>query len=149
MEQVSQFSTALSSGTGRRPHPVLQQYAHLPPLIEPGTRADPASVHRLAELLESFGESADINLQFVGITGTQGWHVTMEPGQAAAREDLVENADLELIMRLDTWTEIASGSLSPLVAFGSGRMRVRGDVGLAKRLLRHLATSPDAVVDIC
>jgi putative sterol carrier protein len=106
-------------------------------------------MNRLADLLHSFGEQATVNIRLVGVSGTRIWHLKLEPEQTMAVEGAVENPALELIMRPTTWTEIATGSLSPLLAFGSGRMRVRGDVGLAKRLLKYVASSSDAIVDIC
>lgn len=148
MEQVTEFP---GSAPTRRSaaNDVIERYARLPALIEPGTVAGPESLHRLAELLSTFGETTTVNLHFAGVTGTQRWNVKVDPKGAAAKEGAAAGPGLELIMRPETWTEIATGSLSPLLALGSGRMRIRGDLELGKRLLRHLATSSDAIVQIC
>ena len=50
--------------------------------------------------------------------------------------------------RSETWQEIACGKLSPIEAFVSGKLRVRGDTELGKRLVKEL-TEDDGVVDIC
>jgi putative sterol carrier protein len=49
-----------------------------------------------------------------------------------------ESSDLELILDASTWSEISSGELSLLEAFAHGRMRVRGDVDDARRLVQQL-----------
>jgi putative sterol carrier protein len=46
---------------------------------------------------------------------------------------------VEVITTSQTWSEIASGRMAPHDAFLGGHMRVRGSVGLAQRLLKHLA----------
>jgi putative sterol carrier protein len=150
MERVSDVTpSSASGGQPTRPHPSVQRYARLPALIDAPATEIAASLGRLTDLLSAFEEPATVNLHFVGASGTQRWHLALGGQRATTAEGAAEDPALEVIMRPDTWTEIASGSLSPLLAFGSGRMRVRGDIGLAKRLLRHLATSSDAIVEIC
>jgi hypothetical protein len=152
VERITELQSEQQKETHRqpgRPHPLVQRYARLPALVEPGITDIAASLKRLAELLASTGESATVNLHFVGVAGTQRWHLRLDPERTVAVEGEARNPTLEVITRPDVWREIAAGSLSPLLAFGSGLARVRGDIGLAKRLLRSLATSPDAVVEIC
>ena len=50
----------------------------------------------------------------------------------------VSRADLEILTTADVWAEIAAGRLSPLAAFGAGKLRVRGDIGLARVMARRL-----------
>ncbi len=152
MERITDLQSEQQRETHRQsgwPHPLVQRYARLPALVEPGTTDIAASLQRLAELLASTGKSATINLHFVGIAGTQRWHLRLDPERTVAGKGEADNPTLEVITRPNVWIEIAAGSLSPLLAFGSGLARVRGDIGLAKRLLRSLATSPDAIVEIC
>jgi putative sterol carrier protein len=132
-----------------RSQAVLQRFARLPPLIEPGSGDIEASVQRLAEVLSTSGESATLSLHLVGVAGIQRWHVRVEPKGATAGKGGAEGPNLELVTSPGAWLEIASGELSPLSAFGAGRLRVRGDIALGRRLLRHTATAPDAVVDFC
>jgi hypothetical protein len=52
--------------------------------------------------------------------------------------DDVGRADLEILTTADVWTAIAAGRVSPLAAFGAGKLRVRGDIGLARQMARRL-----------
>jgi len=152
MKRVSDITPSPPPAGGAepaRPHPSVQRYARLPALIEAPASEVAASLSRLADLLSAFEEAATINLHVVGASGTQRWHLALGGQRATADEGTAQDPSLEVITQVDAWAEIASGSLSPLLAFGSGRLRIRGDIGLAKRLLRFLATSPDAIVEIC
>src|ERR1700690_3474072 len=110
-----------------------------------GVKSDPRSTFdRLAELL------APSKLR-----GTlQIWLVSDEPSQAescfrltsAAKKWSVSTAaakkvNVELAMKPEVWSQIASGRLAPHDAFLSGRMRVRGNTALAQEMLKHLAGS--------
>src|SRR5437588_11458893 len=151
MNQVSDMSThGPVSGAVQQPSSSsIQNLARFPRLVERGEGEIEVSLHRLAELLSSFDGSGSINFHYVAADRTYAWQVLLEPNRARVAQGAAEGAALELIIRPSTWLEIASGSLSPLLAFGSGRMRIRGDINLAKSLLRHVATSPQAVVEIC
>ncbi len=48
-------------------------------------------------------------------------------------------AGFEVITSPETWLAIAEGTLAPLDAFTGGRMRVRGDTGLGRRVMTYLA----------
>ena len=49
----------------------------------------------------------------------------------------------------DTWLQIAQGKLNPFDAFISGKLRVGGDVELAKRLVQHLSDPSVPYVSPC
>jgi putative sterol carrier protein len=53
-------------------------------------------------------------------------------------ETAVERPSLEIITDARTWTEIATGRIAPLEAFGQGKVRVRGDIELALLLARRV-----------
>jgi putative sterol carrier protein len=55
---------------------------------------------------------------------------------------------VEVITTSDTWKEIASGRLAPHDAFLGGRMRVRGDVRTAQRIVKHLSGS-EGLTSVC
>ena len=46
-------------------------------------------------------------------------------------------------MRPETWAQIAQGQLSPYEALYSGKLRVGGDLEMAKMIVKHL-TDPSA-----
>jgi putative sterol carrier protein len=55
---------------------------------------------------------------------------------------------MEVVTSEATWRRLANGSYSPVQAFLDGALRVRGDVALGKRVLRHLG-EPGGTVDVC
>jgi putative sterol carrier protein len=67
----------------------------------------------------------------------------MSPSGCEVLHDRAEHPDLEIILSADAWRRIATGVASPLEVFGSGLMRVRGDVRFARQVVRALP-SPDA-----
>jgi hypothetical protein len=75
------------------------------------------------------GDAPDAARRFhLGVT-TQGCSVIA---------DDVGRADLEILTTPEVWTAIAAGRMSPLAAFGTGKLRVRGDIGLARQMARRL-----------
>lgn len=77
--------------------------------------------------------------------GEEGRHrcLIMSPSGCEVLHDRADHPDLEVIVPADAWQQIASGVVSPLEVFGSGRMRVRGDMRLARSIVGALP-SPDA-----
>jgi len=69
---------------------------------------------------------------------TRRWCLTLTPGGCDVAESATSDPDLEILTDAATWFSIASGSASPLEAFGSGRVRVRGDIRLARVLARSV-----------
>lgn len=138
---------------GRPPGAALpsdfDRFARLPALIEPGQSDTGMSVTRLAELLHSFGSPATVVLTVIGAASTERWQIKISATKATASTGAAGTPDVEVITSPAVATAITSGSLSPVAAFGQGRLRIRGDLGLASRLLKHVAATPTAVVDIC
>jgi putative sterol carrier protein len=84
-------------------------------------------------------------MQLTIIDGKEGRQhcLIMSPSGCEVLHDRADHSDLEIILPTDAWQQIASGVVSPLEVFGSGRMRVRGDLRLARSIVAALA-SPDA-----
>jgi putative sterol carrier protein len=57
--------------------------------------------------------------------------------------------DVIVVLSRDTWLEIAQGRLAPYEALVAGRLRVGGDVGLAKRVTQHLSDPSVPYVEPC
>lgn len=91
-------------------------------------------VHRINENAGRLGiERA--TFQFV-LTGERGgaWVVSLANGLAELREGRAEQPDLTVELSEADFQEMVAGRLGALAAFMSGRLRVRGDLGLAMRL---------------
>jgi hypothetical protein len=109
-----------------------------------------ATFARLGELLASSGLRATLQVHLLDQADR---HDEADPHKSSFTVKLVDKkattgtralskADVELITTPETWLEIARGELPPHEAFFSGRMRVRGNVGLAQDMLKHIADSP-------
>jgi putative sterol carrier protein len=62
--------------------------------------------------------------------------VDVQPGSLATDEG---EPNVIVVLSPETWTAIAEGRLAPYDALFQGRMRVGGDVELAKRVTQHLS----------
>lgn len=135
----------------------MKRFATLKPLAQ--RRPDDAgeSLRALVRLLSSTPERGRIQLRLVGPSESQTWSVELgskgvkaakgaKPARSARRKDGAP--DVEIVTRAQTWDDIAEGALSPLEAFVTGKLRLRGDAELAKRIVRELAAD-DGEVDIC
>ena len=72
------------------------------------------------------------------------WCMTLGPDGGEASETQIERPDLEIITDKDTWLEIVEGRLPPIEAFGQGRLRIRGDLKLARIFASRMAATGGA-----
>jgi hypothetical protein len=128
----------------------MTEYAKLQPLTQPTRNDLGATFQRLWELASDCGEKAVLQFQILDGKRQLFWSVRLgEPNAAhAVQPHRADKPHFEVITRAETWWEVSAGTLSPLEAFLRGRMRWRGDLDLAERLLRHLAGS-GGTFDIC
>lgn len=110
---------------------------------EPTDRELDATFQRMAELLE--GADEEVRVQFQIFSGEKQLLWYLEPVEQVyqVRAERVDHPEFEIITKSETWWQIAQGSLSPLRAFIQGKMRVRGNIELGKRLLKQLASPED------
>lgn len=107
------------------------------------------TLERVAKALADSGEEGLVQVRMVGEQGPRHFHFKLTPKRCALQMEAAEKPTLELITRRETAWSVLDGSLSPLEAFLRGKMRIRGDAALGRRLLRQLASSPSAKFDIC
>jgi putative sterol carrier protein len=101
---------------------------------------------RVAEILKT-KNGRPLQLQFSivdnGAEEPTPWSVAITKEGAHVELKAAERPDVEIITGAETWWEIAEGKLSPLEAFLTGRLRVRGHIERAKRVFLHdLAAAP-------
>jgi hypothetical protein len=101
-------------------------------------RDDEILAHTFSRLAASIGPATRAGLITFTITGSGEWTLAVTPQGIQASEGAAESPDLHVICRTDVWLEIAAGQLSPLEAFGTGRLRIRGDIELARFLVSRL-----------
>jgi putative sterol carrier protein len=122
-----------------REHPILSKFAEpLPKLIEADTEDVSRGISRFGELLGSRTEPLSIGFHLTG-DGERYLRLLVDPQGAhlsEARAD--EQPDLEIIASEQAWRSIAAGAESPLSVMAAGRLRFRGNVLLASRVVHEL-----------
>jgi putative sterol carrier protein len=70
------------------------------------------------------------------ITGEGGgnWYATIKDGACAVTAGTAPNANLTLTMSGQDWLDMLAGKLSGQMAFMSGKLKLKGDMGLAMKL---------------
>jgi putative sterol carrier protein len=70
------------------------------------------------------------------ITGDQGgiWHAVIKDGACAVNEGAATNPNLTLTMASQDWLDMIGGKLSGQTAFMSGKLKLKGDMGLAMKV---------------
>jgi putative sterol carrier protein len=125
----------------------MQRFATFRPLTQRLRSEIGETLRGMSASLRQTRERGRIHFRILDATGRTDW--TLELGKASkVVERAVGKPKLEVVTRADTWHLIAAGELSPLEAFITGKLRLRGDVEMAKRIVRHLAIS-EGEIDIC
>lgn len=70
------------------------------------------------------------------ITGEGGgtWHATVKDGACAIAEGTAAAPSLTLTMSGQDWFDMLAGKLSGQMAFMSGKLKLKGDMGLAMKI---------------
>ncbi len=133
-------------GKLRRETSPASPFAPLKPLVTDGD--DPAKgMEMLSRALVDYPAPLRVHVRLVSGRDddevTEHWEVQAGPKGANAQKQEPAEADVIVVMRPETWLEIATGRLAPYEALYTGRVRVGGNFNAAKSLTRHL-TNPDS-----
>ena len=93
------------------------------------------SVRNLAEHVKGAKGSGRFQVRLVGGRNEPAFCLELTKTQCEMGPRAIGEVDFEIRTTRQTWTEISKGELSPVDAYLLGRMEVRGDLGLGKRLL--------------
>jgi len=126
-------------------------FARLKPLAEAGD--DPAKgLQKLAQALIDYGRPVRLHVRLISgqdEESVEHWEVQGGSKDAKAQRKEPEDADVILVMRPETWAQIAQGQLAPYEALFAGELRVGGDFAEAKALTRHLSDPAATYVAPC
>ena len=70
------------------------------------------------------------------ITGDQGgtWHAVIKDGTCTVNSGAGASPNLTLTMSSQDWLDMIAGKLSGQMAFMSGKLKLKGDMGLAMKV---------------
>ena len=69
---------------------------------------------------------------------SQSWTFKMDSDGCTISSGRDSDPDLEVLVTAETWWRLVSGELAPVEAFGTGEMRVIGDLSVARRVAARL-----------
>lgn len=113
-------------------------FAPLRPIVEEGVSELDATVQGLADAMSGVEPTPRIQLRLV-----EGDETVETLATADGEPEVI------VVLSRDTWLAIAQGRLAPYEALVVGRLRVAGDLGLAKRVTQHLSNPSVPYVEPC
>jgi putative sterol carrier protein len=126
----------------------VKRFATLKPLTRRHREDVGDALREMASLASKSAERGRIQLRLVRGEQSSVWTIELGGRAGKVTERASGKPNLELVTRDETWAQIAEGALSPLEAFLTGNLRIRGDAELGKRLVRHLA-GDDGETEVC
>jgi putative sterol carrier protein len=127
---------------GREARP-LPAFAKLKPLAS--AQDDPAqALEKLAKALSNYATSVTLHVRLLSAkdeTTVEHWEIAVgtKNAKAVQKEAKTADGDVIVVMRRETWSQIAQGHLAPYEALFTGKLRVGGDFQAAKDITRHLS----------
>jgi len=103
------------------------------------------SINQLSKALGGLGKPVRLHIGLVsGADGGRVQHWDVQGSKSGkVKKGKPKDADVVVLMRPETWAEIAQGQLAPYEALYLGRLRVGGNFEMAKAIVKHL-TDPSA-----
>lgn len=78
--------------------------------------------------------NADIQFRFANDSGEDCWFVSVADGGINAGEGTVEQPTATILTGAETWIGMTMGSVDPMQAFMTGKLRIEGNMGDVMKL---------------
>lgn len=105
-----------------------------PKLLAFADRDLAGSFGRLAELTSASALAGTVTFGVTRDSGVARFSWLLKTASPQVAHERAESPDLEVLLSEETWWALADGTLTPLEAFGQGRIRLLGKVALARSL---------------
>jgi putative sterol carrier protein len=79
------------------------------------------------------GTNATIQYDISG-EGGGTWHAVIKDGACNVNEGAAQNPNLTLQVGAQDWIDVTTGKQNPQMLFMSGKLKLKGDMGLAMKL---------------
>jgi hypothetical protein len=126
-------------------------FARLKPFAGPQDDAA-KGLGELAQALKDYGTPVRLHIRLISPkneASVDHWEIVGGVKNAKAQRKVPKDPDVILVMREETWTQIAQGQLAPYEALYSGKLRVGGDFAAAKAITQHLSDPAATYVAPC
>jgi putative sterol carrier protein len=116
-------------------------FARLTPLAADRDNSE-TGLKQLAKALSNYKKPTLLHVRLV--TGKEGervehWEINAGSKGSKLQRAQTKKAEVIVLMRPETWSQIAQGILAPYDALFAGKLRVGGNVEAAKDITRHLS----------
>jgi putative sterol carrier protein len=115
------------------------------PLVNAGEGDIRRAFESLGQQLGASQENARVHFGIIEGNETVSWSLELGPDGSAVTADRVHNPDLEVLVQKEAWWQIVQGAVSPLEAFNEGKMRVIGDLRVARKIAMRLQRGSEGV----
>lgn len=96
------------------------------------------SFDRMAKKLSGTKRAGVIQFRLTKGRQARCWSLALSPKECRVIDSEVDAPTFEVITSEKTWAAIASGQIAPLEAFVSGKLRVRGNIEMARSIVRRM-----------
>lgn len=118
--------------------PLLADFLAVSKRLDRGKVGIAGTFDRMAKLIGKADRAALIRFTISEGQDVRCWCLAITPEGCKVSKGKYERSDLEILTAAETWSKIAGAQLSLLEAFGQGKLRVRGDIALARFVARKL-----------
>jgi putative sterol carrier protein len=135
---------------GDAPAPPIA-FASLRPLVTADKTDVETSLKSASQALKNYGAKMRIHVHLISGADDKVDHWTVEGGAADAtvRQGKPESADVHIVMRPAILTLILTGQLAPYAALFGGKLRVGGNLEMAKGITKHLSDPAEPYYPPC